>query len=474
VQSESGLPSSDSIRTHATALSRSTGSQPARASGSILQLQRQYGNRYVQRVLTSAHGLPLNHNWASKPVMRSGQAVPGTLKIENINPPDTDAIINLLHSVGYKSAGGHSNRADFKSQVGPAIEQALGANLNPRTISFQFTETTGINMDWSGTITFHMGNASPIAGGGTGSVTQQGGGSATTTNTSGTSTTDSSKVTGGVKSGDAKEGAEASGGGELSTSTTTSQQSSTATTTTGTSSATTTNVLNRFRAPLIVVATVKGEADFSGTDYINPFKWGVALEDIFDGHGTQSGEVQSGSIEFYKSEGIAPTPPAPPAQKKGWIEQQLGASTSLGDAAVSGNGASIDSVQLSRSGARPLPPSAASAAEQHHRTSLPKVNLIHGGQSDAYCDAMSAAAFCTPSPDGSSDIFMHSQVPLNSPEGQHTLHHEISHALQLQRGETTGLDGLGGDDTLRARLEKSADDHAAAIVGRDRDDHATK
>jgi hypothetical protein len=400
------------------------------------------------------------------PIMRSGTAIPGTLKIENVNPPDTDAIIVLLHSVGYKSAGGFSNDADFRGQVGPKIEQAIGANLNPRTIPFSFTETTGLNMDWSGTITFHMGQPAPISGGGTGSVTQQGGGSATTTDTSGTSTTDSAKVTGGVKSGEAKEGGEVSGGGELGTSTTTSQQSSTATTTTGTTSATTTNVMNRFRAPLIVMVTVKGEANFSGTDYINPFKWGsAAMTDILV-HGTQSGEITSGSIEFYKSEGIAPPPPPPPAQKKGWIEQQLGA----GSAGVSVQTQGLESVQLSRSGARPLPPSAASAAEQHHGTSLPKVNLIHGGQSDAYCEAMSAAAFCTPSPEGGSDIFMHSQVPLNSAQGQHTLQHEISHALQLQRGETAGLEGLRGDEMVRARLEESADHHATAIIGRQEDE----
>jgi len=39
---------------HASTLSRATGSQPAKAGRSLLQLQRQYGNRYVERVLSLA------------------------------------------------------------------------------------------------------------------------------------------------------------------------------------------------------------------------------------------------------------------------------------------------------------------------------------------------------------------------------------------------------------------------------------
>jgi hypothetical protein len=39
---------------HASVLNRATGSQPSRAARSLLQLQRQYGNRYVQRVLAAA------------------------------------------------------------------------------------------------------------------------------------------------------------------------------------------------------------------------------------------------------------------------------------------------------------------------------------------------------------------------------------------------------------------------------------
>src|SRR5215470_1063455 len=39
---------------HASTLNRATASQPARAERSLLQLQRQYGNHYVERVLARA------------------------------------------------------------------------------------------------------------------------------------------------------------------------------------------------------------------------------------------------------------------------------------------------------------------------------------------------------------------------------------------------------------------------------------
>jgi hypothetical protein len=43
-----------SARVHAATLNRATGSKPDRAGGSLLQLQRLYGNRYVQRVVALA------------------------------------------------------------------------------------------------------------------------------------------------------------------------------------------------------------------------------------------------------------------------------------------------------------------------------------------------------------------------------------------------------------------------------------
>jgi len=39
---------------HASTINRSTASKPARAEHSLLQLQKQYGNRYVKSVLAAA------------------------------------------------------------------------------------------------------------------------------------------------------------------------------------------------------------------------------------------------------------------------------------------------------------------------------------------------------------------------------------------------------------------------------------
>ena len=486
-----------------SALLRRMGNDRSSTKRFLLRLQREYGNRHVQQVLASASRqtsvepdfatrnptlmkarsevpadktseLPVLCKTAERspvkqaaPILRSGSSIPGTLNIENIDPPDVDAIVELLHNVGRQSAGALANRADFRGQVGPRIERAIAANLNPRSIPIDFVETRGLNMHWSGNITFHMGRPTSLTGGGTGGVTRQYGGSATTTDQTSAASTDSGGLSGGVKSGAPTSGGEVSAGATASTSTTTGQQTSTATTSTGTAAASTNNVLERFRAPLIVIATLNGEPDISGSDYINPIKWGIAGADALLGWGPKTGEIASGSIEFYRSAGIAPTPPAPvtpgppPVQRRGWIEHELGIADGGSANAV---GLTGDYENLSRSGARPLPMDARAAAEEHHRTSLSNVTLVRGGQSDAYCDSMNAAAFCTPSNNGGSDIFVHSGIDLDTPQGQHTLQHEISHAVQFRRGETSQLEGLGGNETVRARLENHADQHADAIV----------
>jgi len=48
------IPSRNSAGEHASALNRATGSRPSLAGGSMLQLQREYGNRHVQQVLALA------------------------------------------------------------------------------------------------------------------------------------------------------------------------------------------------------------------------------------------------------------------------------------------------------------------------------------------------------------------------------------------------------------------------------------
>jgi uncharacterized protein DUF4157 len=57
---------------HASTLNRATASHPARAERSLLQLQRQYGNRYVERVLARAKE-DANHDSVSPSVERAIQ-----------------------------------------------------------------------------------------------------------------------------------------------------------------------------------------------------------------------------------------------------------------------------------------------------------------------------------------------------------------------------------------------------------------
>ncbi len=63
------------VQAHAAALNRAAGSRLSRAGGSILQLQRQYGNRYVQRVVAAAR------QGALMPVQAAG------LKADALPPP---------------------------------------------------------------------------------------------------------------------------------------------------------------------------------------------------------------------------------------------------------------------------------------------------------------------------------------------------------------------------------------------------
>lgn len=56
---------------HASTINRATASHPARAERSLLQLQRQYGNRYVERVLSAAREEGAESNQVAPDVERS-------------------------------------------------------------------------------------------------------------------------------------------------------------------------------------------------------------------------------------------------------------------------------------------------------------------------------------------------------------------------------------------------------------------
>lgn len=87
---------------HASTLNRATSSQPARAERSLLQLQRQYGNHYVERVLSLAR--------------------------EGSNEEDTNSGVSshLESAIQEKRGGGNS----LDSGVRREMEGALGADFS--------------------------------------------------------------------------------------------------------------------------------------------------------------------------------------------------------------------------------------------------------------------------------------------------------------------------------------------------------
>lgn len=87
---------------HASTLNRATSSQPARAERSLLQLQRQYGNHYVERVLSLAR--------------------------EGSNEEDTNSGVSshLENAIQEKRGGGNSLDSGVRRQM----EGALGADFS--------------------------------------------------------------------------------------------------------------------------------------------------------------------------------------------------------------------------------------------------------------------------------------------------------------------------------------------------------
>ena len=102
---------------HASTLNRATSSKPSRAEHSLLQLQRQYGNRYVERVLTLA-----------RKTSSEGEADTGT-------SADVESAI-------HKERGGGNN---LDSGVRRQMEGALGADFSGVRVHVD-THATPVNL----------------------------------------------------------------------------------------------------------------------------------------------------------------------------------------------------------------------------------------------------------------------------------------------------------------------------------------
>jgi Domain of unknown function (DUF4157) len=401
-------------------------------------------------------------------IQRGGNTIPGGAAIE-ITTASGGAIVNKLRSLGSRAGGGFGGNADWDTNALPMIESAIAANLNPRSISGSWTETRGLNVRWNWRVTFRMGAPREISGGGVGTSEFGTGGTGSVGTSSSTATTDSASVTGGGGYQSGPETARSSGSASATVGTSTTRTDGTSTTsglnTAGKTGASTNQV--RYSAPVIAECYVAPELDMSGSDYVNPFKWGMFAGEAMDPMQRLSEDCETGEVRYYLTNGIAGG--GPPAQRKGWVEHELGITEELEtNAARSLEAQTLSPEAMSRSGAQKLPSALAEDAEAFHGQSMQNVNLVVGSHADQYADTMSAAAFTTPNTEGGSDIFVHSDLDLNSTKGQHTLQHEVAHAVQNMKGQTSELTGLGGDETQRANLERTADSDAQAILERGR------
>jgi hypothetical protein len=236
---------------------------------------------------------------AKKGVMEN---IPGGVKnLENV-AASTSVVITLLEQVAVRAAGKFGKDADFNANVAPQIDAAISSNLAETNIPINFIETRGMNVHWKGHIRFTIGKAMSL-GQRIPSTTSAGyGGTATRSDQLTNSTTDSAKLTGGLKAGEANAGGEASVGGELATSNTRTTQTTNTTTSNRSGTTTTEGFLTIFQAPLYAEVYLAPEMEVSGSDYINPFKWGMYIGEAIDPLSREKSKVVCGSIKYSLSE----------------------------------------------------------------------------------------------------------------------------------------------------------------------------
>lgn len=210
--------------------------------------------------------------------------------------PDVDNIYLACSNLAHQVEGRVAGNVNWPRRIGRSLENQLASN-NLAFFHESFTETEGINFDWDVTIRWRINNARQLGEGTTREVTRSGGGSTTVGSTSSRSQTDTGKLTG---SAGGHEGA-AGGGAEVSSSTTRSSGQSTSTTLQGGVSSRGQERATTYTAELVAEITVSGSANFAGSDYINPFKWGTSLGSAITTSGPQSGAYHAGTIEYQLS-----------------------------------------------------------------------------------------------------------------------------------------------------------------------------
>lgn len=223
------------------------------------------------------------------------RSLPTGATILGINPDFSNiylACSNLAYRVENRTAG----NVNWVQRIGQRLEGSIAANsLAP--LSIGFTETEGINFDWRVSINWRINNPRKVGADSTTQVTRGGGGSVSLNSGTSSSSTDSASISGEVGGHEGAPG----GGVELGTSTTEGSSNSQGTTLQGGVSRQGNERAQSFTAQLVAMITVSGSANFSGSDYVNPFKWGTSLGSELTTNGPQSGAYQGGTIDYQDS-----------------------------------------------------------------------------------------------------------------------------------------------------------------------------
>ncbi len=277
------------------------------------------GSRASQGPMRAADGgatrLRRSRTLSRQLIQRRGVPIPsGAIPVPTpTNSVDGSVVVAKMNEIGGRMWRG------FDGFDGTLVERQIinafeSSNLQPRSIAIDWLDTRGLNKIWTGTVNIRMENPYRVESG-TGSLVGAGGGTGTSGTQTGTSSTDTGSVeinvggTGPKGEGDAQ----ASGGGKVggSTSTTRTQGESQGASGSATTGATTSDRLATYNCTIVADISLSMEPDFSGTDYINPLKWGFAGAAAVTGPVHGSGSVSCGSWSYRVSTGFAPA--APPA-----------------------------------------------------------------------------------------------------------------------------------------------------------------
>jgi hypothetical protein len=146
-----------------------------------------------------------------------------------------------------------------------------------------------------------------------------------------------------------------------------------------------------------------------------------------------------------------------------WIKQELNLDRSGHDWTRDvESGLDAADATLSPTAGTPLDSETRVHAEQSLGVSMEGVNVVQ--RADSATGPLEAHAFAASDGAGRHSIALSSDVDLGTPDGEFTLMHELAHVAQQKTGQADSLDGLGGDEGARQRLEDDADQRARRLL----------